>query len=221
MKIERTKKNYKVKIVFLDEDNKEVFNANTNTNLIEDLHAMHGVVGLQELYNSAVRSFNNTKEPDEVLKNITESALSSIEKSKVEKPLEDSFITTNADEWLRKVLSIKRNLKNEPDYIRTSHNDFIEDLNFDYEIVKNAKLYALNSVFSYKGKSVVCATYKYDRMEDLKEFLKDKQYVLYCIHNYVTGGMLKTEPNSFLPFVEGKGPKLKFVFRGVILEEPF
>jgi hypothetical protein len=59
MKIERTKKNYKVKIVFLDEDNKEVFNANTNTNLIEDLYAMHGVVALQELYNSAIKSFKD------------------------------------------------------------------------------------------------------------------------------------------------------------------
>jgi hypothetical protein len=61
MKIEKTKKNYKVKIVFLDEDNKEVFNANTNTNLIEDLYAMHGVVGLQEIYNSAINFFNDTK----------------------------------------------------------------------------------------------------------------------------------------------------------------
>ena len=144
MKIERTKKNYKVKIVFLDEDNKEVFNANTSTNLIEDLYAMHGVVGLQELYNSAVKSFNDTKEPDEVLKNITESALSGIENSKVETPLEDSFITTNADEWFNKVNEIRSTYKTST-YLRTTNCDlFVNELNYDYEIIKNAKLYTFN-----------------------------------------------------------------------------
>lgn len=61
-KIEKTKRNYTIKIAFLDEDNKEIYHMSTNTNLVEDLYAMHGVIALQELYNTAISHLNHVTE---------------------------------------------------------------------------------------------------------------------------------------------------------------
>ena len=94
---------------------------------------------------------------------------------------------------------------------------FVNELNYDYEIIKNAKLYTFNPVFSYKGKVITCETYRYDTMDGLKDFLKDKQYVLYCIQQCVTTGIPNPEPNEFVPFLER--PKATYVFRGAILDE--
>ena len=132
---------------------------------------------------------------------------------KEETKLEEAFYTKNAEEWLKFINKV------DLEHTTTNHNIF------DYEIIKNAEAFALGPVFSYNGKTEACSSIIYDSLEELKDFLKGKKYIMYCIcFQVVTAPIDKTDfknldITSEIPFYSiGKNPKLRILFRGHILE---
>ena len=133
--------------------------------------------------------------------------------SKAETKLEEAFYTKNAEEWLKFINKV------DLEHTTTNHNIF------DYEIIKNAEAFAFGPVFSYNGKAEACSSIIYDSLEELKDFLKGKKYIVYYIcFQVVTAPIDKTDfknldITSEMPFYSiGKNPKLRILFRGHILE---
>jgi hypothetical protein len=132
---------------------------------------------------------------------------------KEETKLEEAFYTKNVEEWLKFI--------NKVDF---EHRTITHNI-FDYEIIKNAEAFALGPVFSCNGKTEACSSIKYDSLKELKDFLKGKKYIMYCIcFQVVTELIDKTDVKNLniaseMPFYSiGKNPKLRILFRGHILE---
>ena len=132
---------------------------------------------------------------------------------KEETKLEEAFYTKNAEEWLKFINKV------DLEHTTTNHNIF------DYEIIKNAEAFALGPVFSYNGKTEACSSIACDSLEELKDFLKGKKYIVYCIcFQVVTEPIDKTDVKNLnitseIPFNSiGKNPKLRILFRGHILK---
>jgi hypothetical protein len=64
--LETIKKNYTIKISFLDEQDNEVTSVNTSTDFVQDMYAMHGSFALRELYNTAIKYLKERELPDHV-----------------------------------------------------------------------------------------------------------------------------------------------------------
>ena len=125
--------------------------------------------------------------------------------------LEEAFYTKNIEEWL--------------EFIKNPQVDRVSEYIFDYEIIKNAEAFALGPVFSCNGKTEACSSIACDSLEELKDFLKGKKYIVYCIcFQVVTEPIDKTDVKNLnitseIPFNSiGKNPKLRILFRGHILE---
>ena len=146
---------------------------------------------------------------------------------KDETKTEEAFYTKNAEEWLKFINKVDFG------YTTITHNIFdceiIKNAEafaiFDYEIIKNAEAFALGLVFCYNGKTEACSSITCDSLEELKDFLKGKKYIMYCIcFQVVTAPIDKTDfknldITSEIPFYSvGKNPKLRILFRGHILE---
>jgi len=136
------------------------------------------------------------------------------------KELEDTMVTTNIDEWIKFIENCKTDPLTPSEYI------------CDYTIVKNAKAFALAPVFSYEGKVETPGTMLFDSLKEMKEFLKNKNYILYVVHCmavYKSDNPIEHNFNPFDPIVTKdhnitfetitkKPPEIKYTFRGVILE---
>ena len=132
--------------------------------------------------------------------------------------LEDT-ITTNIDEWIEWIEFIE-NYETDP----LAPNECI----CDYTIAKNAKAFAIGPVFSYMGKVHACSTSEYNSLKDLKDHLNGKEYIVYYILCRVvsdpigpieTRDLFITFKDNFSPIDRiGKNPKLRYTFRGHILE---
>lgn len=132
------------------------------------------------------------------------------------KELEDAMVTTNAEEWIEFI----ENSETDP----LSPNEYI----CDYTIVKNAEAFALGPVFSYMGKVYACSASEYNSLRDLKDHLNGKKYIVYYILCRVvsepigpieTRDLFITFKDNFSPIDRiGKNPKLRYTFRGHILE---
>ena len=130
--------------------------------------------------------------------------------------LEDTMVAANIDQWIEFI----ENYETDP----LTPNEYI----CDYTIVKNAKAFALGPVFSYMGKVEACSTYEYNSLKDLKDYLNGKEYIVYCILCRVvsnpidpieTRDLFITFKDNFSPIDRiGKNPKLRYTFRGHILE---
>lgn len=117
--------------------------------------------------------------------------------------LEDMAVTTNIDEWIEFI----ENCKTDP----LAPSEYI----CDYTIVKNAKAFALAPVFSYMGKVEACSASNYNSLKDLKDYLKNKKYLLYYIIASVKAAELDKESFTLKPL---DAPELKYTFRGHILD---
>jgi len=133
---------------------------------------------------------------------------------KEETKLEEAFYTKNAEEWLKFINKV------DLEHTTTNHNIF------DYEIIKNAEAFALGPVFSYNGKTEACSSITCNSLEELKDFLKGKKYIVYYICLQVVTELIdKTDIKdlnitSEIPFYSiGKNPKLRILFRGHILND--
>jgi len=80
---------------------------------------------------------------------------------------EEAFYTKNVEEWL--------------EFFKTPQVDRVGEYIFDYEIIKNAEAFALGPVFSYMGKVEACSSVEYGSLNDLKNSLKAKKYLVYYI----------------------------------------
>jgi hypothetical protein len=134
--------------------------------------------------------------------------------------LEDTMVTTNVEEWIEFIENCKTDPLTSSDYI------------CDYTIVGNAKAFALAPVFSYMGKVETTGTRLFDSLKELKEFLKNKNYILYVVHCmavYRSDNPIENNTNPFDPIVSKdhtiafetitkKPPEIKYTFRGVILD---
>ena len=135
--------------------------------------------------------------------------------------LEDMMVTTNVDEWIEFI----ENCKTDP----LTSSEFI----CDYTIVKNAKAFALAPVFSYMGKAEATGTRLFDSLKEMKEFLKNKNYILYVVHSmavYRSDNPIEHNFNPIDPIVTKdhtitfetitkKPPEIKYTFRGHILND--
>lgn len=102
----------------------------------------------------------------ETLTNEIEQSLPKFEETK----LEDFGVTTDVKEWLNCVKSEK---------IKDSLKSVGSFANLDYEIITNAEAYALGPVVSYKGKTLAMEFIKGENLEDIKNKLEGKRYILY------------------------------------------
>jgi hypothetical protein len=146
----------------------------------------------------------------ETLTNEVERNLPKFEETKIE----EAGYTKNVEEWL--------------EFIKEPQVDHVGEYIFDYEIIKNAEVFGLGPVFSYNGKVEVCSTSEYNSLKDLKDHLNGKKYLVYCILCRVVSGpigpietrdLLITFKDNFSPIDRiGKNPKLRYTFRGHILE---
>ena len=123
-----------------------------------------------------------------------------------EPPTEDAGVTQDVDEWMRVINSNTLN-KDKP-------LSSLMHFNFDYEVVKNAKAYAIGPVFAFNGKFETAESTRFNSLEELKDFLRGKSYVLYFVYS-----LIKTTEVDIKEFVEIPlpSPKLVYVFRGCIV----
>jgi hypothetical protein len=146
----------------------------------------------------------------ETLTNEIEQSLPKFEETKIE----EAGYTKNVEEWL--------------EFIKEPQVDRVGEYIFDYEIIKNAEVFGLGPVFSYNGKVEACSLIEYDSLNDMKNFLKGKKYLVYYILCQVISGpigaietkdLFITFKDTFLPIDRiGKNPKIRYIFRGHILE---
>ena len=133
---------------------------------------------------------------------------------KDETKTEEAFYTKDVEEWLES--------------FKTPQVDRVGEYIFDYEIIKNAEAFALGPVFYYMGKAEACSTAEYGSLNDLKNSLKEKKYLVYYILCRVVSEPIgPIESEDFIitykdKFVRkdriGKNPKTRYTFRGHILE---
>ena len=89
----------------------------------------------------------------------------------------------------------------------------------DYLIIKNATKFMTGPVACYQGKAIEAQTIKFETMKELKDFLKDKQYLLYVVvaHASVTHEEVEWT-KTIVPTAKTIGAKISYHFRGHILE---
>ena len=125
--------------------------------------------------------------------------------TKIEAPkeeLEDVMVTTNTDEWIE---FIEKYSKTDP----LTPSDYI----CDYTIVKNAKAFALAPVFSYRGKVCAAESKTFKSLNEIKEFLKNRNYILYMIQCI----MVSFVQEDLTPDLS-KASEIRYTFRGHILK---
>jgi hypothetical protein len=137
-------------------------------------------------------------------------------------PIEDENIncTKNVDEWINLIRDNDIKYKNaygtglNPDRVEDSWLTECSSLNFDYETIKGASGYITNPVFKHNGKVEAASIKTFTTMQDLRDYLKDKHYLLYMIISSVkTKGC---ESDSFVPY-RLDNTEMKYTFRGHIL----
>lgn len=117
--------------------------------------------------------------------------------------LEDAFYAKNIKQWLEFIKNGKTNTLNPNEVI------------FDYEIINNAEAFAFGPVFSYNGKAEACSATEFSSLEEMKEYLNGKKYILYYILYFLKTAEFDKESFTFKPLDESE--KI-YTFRGHILE---
>jgi hypothetical protein len=136
----------------------------------------------------------------ETLTNEIEQSLPKFEETK----LEDFGVTTDVKEWLSCIKSEK---------INDSLKSVGSVANLDYEIITNAEAYALGPVVSYKGETLAMEFIKGENLEDIKNKLEGKKYILYIpFYELTTHKLVNFE------FEKLENPKLQYGVRGSILD---
>ena len=97
---------------------------------------------------------------------------------------------------------------------------FIE--NFDCEIVDNASGYITAPVFKYKTKAEAATFIIFNSLHELKDFLKDKKYLLYMVIVSIKSQMVGTADNGMYTIIPNRPlfgtPEIRYTFRGHILK---
>ena len=160
-----------------------------------------------------------TKELDRIKSNIVQ--------DEVDK--NDLNYTTDVNEWLETIKQIDIENKNtkvtgpNPDRVEDLYNQSNYHYNFDCEIINNASGYITAPVFKYKNK-VEAATYRiFNSLQEMKDFLKDKKYLLYMIVVSIKAQMVETADNGMYIIIPNRPlfgtPEIRYTFRGHILND--
>ena len=123
------------------------------------------------------------------IEELVKTQMDAIEQSFVPDPQdkENLHITTNVNEWLEVIKQNDVFSKNtegtgpNPDRVPNLYKQHQYHLNFDYEIIKNASGYILGPVYKYNGKAECAAGFIFSSLKEMKDYLKDKKYLLYHI----------------------------------------
>jgi hypothetical protein len=133
-----------------------------------------------------------------------------IEESKVTSVFEEKFAsyTEDVEEWKKLFQS---------EEIKKLHQEMNQEAIFEEEIIRNAIGFALGPVILYKKKAYEMLSIQAKSLEELKETLKDKTYILY----FVLCHTIDYEIESSESFVTKKLeiPKKFYIFRGCFLDE--
>jgi hypothetical protein len=135
---------------------------------------------------------------------------------------------TDAIEWLKTIKEIDIEYKNtkgtgpNPDRVEDLCNQSNYHYNFDCEIINNASGYITAPVFTYKTKVEAATFIIFNSLQEMKDFLKDKKYLLYMIVVSIKAHMVGTADNGMYTIIPNRPlfgtPEIKYTFRGHILE---
>lgn len=135
---------------------------------------------------------------------------------------------TDAIEWLNAVKQIDIASKNQkgtgpnPDRVGDLYNQSNYHYNFDCEIVNNASGYITAPVFTYKTKVEAAASIIFNSLQEMKDCLKDKKYLLYMVIVSIKAERVGTVDNGMYTIIPNRPlygtPEIKYTFRGHILE---
>jgi hypothetical protein len=144
------------------------------------------------------------------LEDDVQSYMNGIEESKVTSIYEEKFagFTEDVEKWKALFQSEK---------LMKLHQELNQEAIFEEEIIKNAIGYALGPVVLYNKKVYEMFSRKAESLEQIKEFLKDRKYILYLI-------FLKTFDYEIESSESFKTKKLEtpfqfYIFRGCFLDE--
>ena len=135
---------------------------------------------------------------------------------------------TDAIEWLETIKQIDIASKNEkgtgpnPDRVIDLFNHSNFHYNFDCEIVNNASGYITAPVFTYKTKVEASVSVMFKSLQEMKDFLKDKKYLLYMIIVSIKAERVGTFDNGMYTIFPNRPlfgtPEIRYTFRGHILK---
>ena len=135
---------------------------------------------------------------------------------------------TDAVEWLQTIKQIdieNKNIKGtgpNPDRVEDLCNQSNYHHNFDCEIVNNASGYITAPVFKYKTKAEAATFAIFNSLQEMKDFLKDKKYLLYMIVVSIKAQMVGTADNGMYTIIPNRPlfgtPEIRYTFRGHILK---
>ena len=135
---------------------------------------------------------------------------------------------TDAVEWLQTIKQIdieNKNIKGtgpNPDRVEDLCNQSNYHYNFDCEIVNNASGYITAPVFKYKTKAEAATFAIFNSLQEMKDFLKDKKYLLYMIVVSIKAQMVGTADNGMYTIIPNRPlfgtPEIRYTFRGHILK---
>jgi len=166
----------------------------------------------------------------ETLTGIVTKELEEIESSMVQDEVDKNDLNciTDAIEWLKTIKEIDIENKNtkgtgpNPDRVEDLYNQSNYHYNFDCEIVNNASGYITAPVFKYKTKAEAAASIIFNSLQEMKDFLKDKKYLLYMIIVSIKAHMVETADNGMFIIIPNRPlygtPEIKYTFRGHILK---
>lgn len=87
---------------------------------------------------------------------------------------------------------------------------------YDYELITNAKAFMTGPVCMYDKKTHAAETVRMNSLKELKDYLKDKAYILYYAFTLIRTHKFKSD--SF-ELERLETPEVDFLFRGVILNK--
>jgi len=136
---------------------------------------------------------------------------------------------TDAIEWLQIIKEIDIEYKNtkgtgpNPDRIEDLYNQRNIHYNFDCEIINNASGYIIAPVFKYKTKVEAATCIVFNSLQEMKDFLKDKKYLLYMVIVSIKAHMVETTDSGMFIIIPNRPlygtPEIKYTFRGHILND--
>lgn len=166
----------------------------------------------------------------EALTGVVTKELDRIESNMVQDEVDkkDLNCITGVNEWLEVINQTDIGTKNitrtgpNPDNFGDIYNHSNFHYNFDYEIINNASGYITSPVFIYKTKAEASVSVKFNSLQEMKDFLKDKKYLLYMVIVSIKAERVGTVDNGMYTIIPNRPlygtPEIRYTFRGHILE---
>ena len=167
----------------------------------------------------------------ETLTSVVTQELEEIESSMVQDEVDKNDLNciTDVNEWLETINQIdieNKNIKGtgpNPDRVVGLFNHMNYHYNFDYEIINNASGYITSPVFTYKTKVEASESRMFKTLQEMRDFLKDKKYLLYMVIVSNAAERVGTVDNGMYTIIPNRPlfgtPEIRYTFRGHILND--